>query len=134
MKTERNVKFISTLQRCILNSPSGKLVKTERNVKFISNIAEVHPKFAVRQISENRAQCEIYFDIAEVHPKFAARQISENRAQCEIYFDIAEKGADGIRLRLRYHIHGRLLLVREEFLGLISLDKKLSEDVSSGLR
>ena len=109
MKTERNVKFISTLQRCILNSPSGKLVKSERNVKFISNIAEVHPKFAVRQISENRAQCEIYFDIAE-------------------------KGADGIRLRLRYHIHGRLLLVREEFLGLVSLDKKLSEDVSSGLR
>ena len=84
MKTERNVKFISTLPRCILNSPSGKLVKTERNVKFISNIAE--------------------------------------------------KGADGIRLRLRYHIHGRLLLVREEFLGLVSLDKKLSEDVSSGLR
>ena len=84
MKTERNVKFISTLPRCILNSPQGKLVKTERNVKFISNIAE--------------------------------------------------KGADGIRLRLRYHIHGRLLLVREEFLGLVSLDKKLSEDVSSGLR
>ena len=60
MKTERNVKFISTLPRCILNSPSGKLVKTERNVKFISNIAE--------------------------------------------------KGADGIRLRLRYHIHGNYFL------------------------
>ena len=30
------MKFISILPKCILNSPSGKLVKTERNVKFIS--------------------------------------------------------------------------------------------------
>ena len=68
-----------------------------------------------------------------MHPKFAVRQISENRAQCEIYFNIAEKGADGIRLRLRYHIHGRLLLVREEIFCLISLNEEFSEDVSSGL-
>gem|GEM_PF-5706399 len=30
------MKFISILPRCILNSPTGKLVKTESNMKFIS--------------------------------------------------------------------------------------------------
>ena len=84
-------------------------MKTERNVKFISNIAEVHPKSPTGNLVKT-----------ERNVKFIS--------------NIAEKGADGIRLRLRYHIHGRLLLVREEFLGLVSLDKKLSEDVSSGLR
>ncbi len=66
-------------------SPTGNLVKTERNVKFISNIAEVHPKSPTGNLVKT-----------ERNVKFIS--------------NIAEKGADGIRLRLRYHIHGNYFL------------------------